>query len=92
MISVRPGLDWMTQDDYDHWNTLFAYGNQPQESDAFETSHSNNRDSAIQNFAIYTIEGDELLVELYQISGELLEGEDRTVELVYSFGITKDAE
>ena len=92
LISVRPGLDWMTQDDYDHWNTLFAYGNQPQESDAFETSHSNNRDSAIQNFAIYTIEGDELLVELYQISGELLEGEDRTVELVYSFGITKDAE
>ncbi|UUX32902.1 metallophosphoesterase [Fundicoccus culcitae] len=91
MISVRPRLDWMTQEDVDYYNALFAYGNQPQTSDAFETSHSNNRDSAIQNFAVYTIEGNELLVELYQIEGELLEGEERTVEMVYSFGITKDA-
>lgn len=87
--AVRPNLDWMTQEDMDYYNSLFAYGNQPQETDAFETSHSNNRDSAVQNFAVYEVDGNELVVSLYQIEGELLEGEERTVELVDQFGIRK---
>ncbi|MGO4937628.1 hypothetical protein ACTQ54_08480 [Fundicoccus sp. Sow4_H7] len=82
----------MTEEDAEYYNNLFAFRNQPQQSESIGTSHSNNRDSAIQNFAVYTIEGKELQVELYQIQGELLEGEERTVELVYSFGITKDSE
>ena len=87
--AVRPSLDWMTQEDMDYYNSLFAYGNQPQETDAFETSHANNRDSAVQNFAVYEVDGNELVVSLYQIEGELLEGEERTVELVDQFGIRK---
>lgn len=92
VLNVRPRLDWMTEEDVEYYNNLFVFGNQPQQSESFETSHSNNRDSAIQNFAVYRNESNELLVELYQIQGELLEGEERTVELVYSFGITKGAE
>lgn len=89
---VRPDLDWMTQEDMDYYNDLFAYGNQPQETDSFEDSHSNNRDSAVQNFAVYEMADDELVVSMYQIEGELLEGEERTVEMVDQFGIVKDAE
>lgn len=89
---VRPELDWMTQEDMDYYNDLFAYGNQPQETDSFEDSHSNNRDSNVQNFAVYEVEDDELVVSMYQIEGELLEGEERTVEMVDQFGIVKNAE
>ncbi|SOC42870.1 purple acid phosphatase family protein [Salinicoccus kekensis] len=89
---VRPELDWMTQEDMDYYNSLFAYGNQPQDTDAFEDSHANNRDSDVQNFAVYEMEGDELIVSMYQIEGELLEGEERTVHLVDQFGIVKDSE
>lgn len=89
---VRPDLDWMTQGDMDYYNSLFAYGDQPQETDTFEDSHSNNRDSSVQNFAVYEVEGDELVVNMYQIEGELLEGEERSVELVDQFGIAKDTE
>ena len=89
---VRPDLDWMTQEDMDYYNDLFAYCNQPQETDSFEDSHSNNRDSAVQNFAVYEMADDELVVSMYQIEGELLEGEERTVEMVDQFGIVKDAE
>lgn len=88
--NVRPRLDWMTEEDVTYWNSLFAFGGQPQETELFEGSHSNARDSAVQNFAVYNIDGNELNVEIYQIEGELLEGEDRTVELVHEFGITKD--
>lgn len=87
--AVRPNLDWMTQEDLDYYNNLFAFGGQPQESDAFETSHSNDRDSAIQNFAAYTVSGNELRVDIYQIEGNLHAGEERTVTLVHSFAITK---
>lgn len=87
---VRPELDWMTQEDVDYYNNLFAFGGQPQETDAFEESHSNNRDSSIQNFAVYHVEEDELTAEIYQIEGELLEDEERTVEKVHEFGITKE--
>src|SRR5699024_3541201 len=77
---VRPKLDWLTQEDVDYYNDLFAFGEQPQKDEVFEDSHSNHRDSAVQNFAIYHVKGDELKVEIYQVSGELLEGEDRSVE------------
>lgn len=87
---VRPKLDWMTQEDIDYYNNLFAFGGQPQKDGAFTKSHSNNRDSSVQNFAIYKIEGKELKVEVYQVFGELLEGEDRVVEKVHEFGIVKD--
>lgn len=89
---VRPELDWMTQEDMDHYNSLFGFGGQPQKTDAFEESHSNNRDSSTQNFAVYEVVDDEMIVRMYQISGELLNGEPRTVELIDEFGINKDAE
>ena len=89
---VRPDLDWMTQEDMDHYNSLFGFGSQPQETDAFADSHSNNRDSSTQNFAIYEVEGDEMVVSMYQLGGDFMLGEERTVELVDQFGIQKDAE
>lgn len=87
---VRPDLGWMTQEDVDYYNNLFAFGGQPQETEAFEESHSNNRDSAVQNFAIYNVEDDQLKVEIYQVEGELLKDEERTVEKVHEFGIVKE--
>ena len=89
---VRPDLDWMTQEDMDHYNSLFGFGGQPQETDAFDDSHSNNRDSSTQNFAIYEVEGGEMIVSMYQLGGDFMLGEERTVELVDQFGIQKDAE
>lgn len=87
---VRPRLEWMTQEDLDYYNNLFAFGGQPQKTKAFNESHSNNRDSAVQNFAIYHVDGNKLKVEIYQVEGELLEGEKRTVEKVHEFGIVKE--
>ena len=89
---VRPDLNWMTQEDMNHYNSLFGFGGQPQETDAFADSHSNNRDSSTQNFAIYEVEGDEMVVSMYQLGGDFMLGEKRTVELVDQFGIQKDAE
>ena len=90
--AVRPKLDWMTEEDIEYYNSLFAFGNQPQETEAFAESHSNWRDSSVQNFAVYTIEGDSLHVKVYQVSGDLSKEEERKVELVYEFGITKNGE
>ena len=87
---VRPKLDWLTEEDVEYWNNLFEFGEQPQDAPEFEDSHSNARDSAIQNFAVYTVESNRIAVEIYQIEGELLEGEDRNVELAHEFEITKD--
>lgn len=87
---VRPKLDWMTEEDVEYYNKLFAFGGQPQKDGAFTESHSNNRDSSIQNFAVYKVEGIQLKVEIYQVFGELLEGEERVVEKVHEFGIVKD--
>lgn len=84
---VRPDLDWMTQEDIDHYNSLFGFGGQPQDTEAFEESHSNNRDSSTQNFAIYEVEDDEMIVSMYQLSGDFMLGEERNVELVDQFGI-----
>lgn len=89
---VRPDLDWMSQEDMDHYNSLFGFGGQPQETDAFEESHSNNRDSSTQNFAVYEVDGGEMIVRMYQISGDLESDDERTVELIDEFGISKDAE
>lgn len=89
---VRPDLDWMTQENMDHYNSLFGFGGQPQETDAFDDSHSNNRDSSTQNFAIYEVEGGEMIVSMYQLGGDFMLGEERTVELVDQFGIQKDDE
>lgn len=84
---VRPDLNWMTQENMDHYNSLFGFGGQPQDTDAFDDSHSNNRDSSTQNFAIYEVEGDEMVVSMYQLAGDFMLGEERTVELVDQFGI-----
>lgn len=89
---VRPDLNWMTQEDMNHYNSLFGFGGQPQETEAFADSHSNNRDSSTQNFAIYEVEGDEMVVSMYQLSGDFMLGEERTVELVDQFGIQKENE
>lgn len=89
---VRPDLNWMTQENMDHYNSLFGFGGQPQETDSFEDSHSNNRDSSTQNFAIYEVEGKEMIVSMYQLDGDFMLGEERTVELVDQFGIQKDDE
>lgn len=87
---VRPDLSWMTQENLDYYNNLFAFGGQPQKDGVFANSHSNNRDSTVQNFAVYNVDGDELTVEIYQIFGELVEGEERAVEKVHEFGIVKE--
>lgn len=87
---VRPKLDWMTQEDVDYYNGLFAFGGQPQKDGAFTNSHSNNRDSSVQNFAVYNVEEDKLTVEIYQVFGDLSKGEDRVVEKVHEFGIDKE--
>jgi len=87
---VRPKLDWMNKEDVDYYNNLFAFGGQPQKTDAFKESHSNARDSAVQNFAVYKVKDNELKVEIYQVEGELLEGEERKVEKVHEFGIIKE--
>lgn len=89
---VRPRLDWMTQEDVDYYNSLFAFGRQPQESEAFENSHSNWRDSTVQNFAVYNVDGNTFNVQIYQVSGNVLADEEREVELVYEFAISKDAQ
>lgn len=87
---VRPDLSWMTQKNLDYYNNLFAFGGQPQKDGVFANSHSNNRDSTVQNFAVYNVDGNELTVEIYQIFGELVEGEERAVEKVHEFGIVKE--
>lgn len=87
---VRPDLDWMTQEDLDYYNNLFAFGGQPQKDGVFANSHSNNRDSTVQNFAVYNVEGNELTVEIYQVFGELAEDKERAVEKVHEFGIVKE--
>lgn len=86
---VRPRLNWLTQGDLDYYNNLFAFGEQPQKAPEFVNSHSNFRDSTYQNFAKYTVDGDTLTTELYQIEGKL-DGE-RKVELRDTFQIVKDS-
>lgn len=86
---VRPKLSWLTQENLDHYNSLFAFGNQPQKSEKFTKSHSNNRDSSQQNFAVYEFNDNELTVKVYQVYGDLSKYESRQVKLVHEFGIQK---
>lgn len=83
---VRTNLRWLTQELLDEYNNLFEVGYQLQQSPRFETSHSNGRDSTIQNFSKYTIKNDKLVGEMYQVEGEL---GNRTVKLVDTFVIEK---
>ena len=87
IIKVRPKLDWLTEELVEEYNNLFAYGGQPDNSPRFAESHSNFRNSTVQNFARYTIDGNTISVELYEISGTL--DEAREPELVDSFVIEK---
>lgn len=87
---VRPELSWLTEKDLEHYNSLFKVGKQPQESEAFNDSHSNNRDSSAQNFSVYEVEDNTLKVKIYQLSGDISKGEQRNIELVDEFGIQKD--
>lgn len=86
---VRPKLSWLTQQQLEHYNSLFEVGYQPQLSARFKDSHSNYRDSSEQNFAIYKIEGNKLTAEVYQVSGDLSKGETRKISLVDKFSIEK---
>ena len=87
---VRPELSNLTQKQLDHYNSLFALGNQPHKSKAFKDSHENNRDASEQNFSVYEVEGDKLKVKIYQLYGDISKGEQREVKLVDEFGILKD--
>jgi hypothetical protein len=87
IIKVRPKLNWLTEELVDEYNNLFAFGGQPDNSPRFAESHSNFRNSTVQNFARYTIDGNTLSVELYEISGNL--DEAREPKLVDSFVIEK---
>lgn len=86
---VRPRLKWLTQPQLDHYNSLFELGFQPNTSEKFATSIGNDRDSIHQNFAVYTVNGNRLTTEVYQVSGDLTKGEKRTVFKVDEFVIEK---
>lgn len=83
---VRTNLRWLTQELLDEYNNLFEIGFRPQQSERFTRSHSNDRDSMIQNFSKYTIKDDKLVGEMYQVEGGL---GSRIVKLVDSFVIEK---
>lgn len=87
---VRPELKDLTQEQLDHYNSLFALGDQPHKTDAFDKSHANNRDSSDQNFSVYDVSGNELVVKIYQLHGDISKGEQRQVKLVDEFGIKKN--
>ena len=87
---VRPELEDLTQEQLDHYNSLFAIGEQPHKTDAFNDSHENNRDSSDQNFSVYDVSEGKLVVKIYQLHGDISKGEQRTVKLVDEFGIKKD--
>ncbi|WP_412521636.1 metallophosphoesterase [Staphylococcus simulans] len=87
---VQPDLKWLTEKQRKEYNNLFAVGEQPQKTDAFKDSHENNRDSTAQNFAVYEVKGNKLIVKIYQLQGDLSKGEPRTATLIDQFGISKD--
>lgn len=86
---VRPKLSWLTQQQVEHYNSLFEVGYQPQVSERFKTKHENYRDSSMQNFAIYHIDGNLLTAEIYQVSGDLSKNEQRKTILIDKFSIQK---
>lgn len=85
---VRPKLSFMTQENLDAYRKLFDRSAQPSESANFKVSHSNQRESILQNFGIYTVTPDELKIDLYQVEGNVLAtSEDvlRDAKLVVSY-------
>lgn len=84
---VRPKLSYLNQDMLDHYRSLFRFGYQPDKSPAFEKSHSNNRDGAVQNFAVYEVTPKKFNAKIYEIKGEL--GSSRNMKLVDEFTIEK---
>ncbi len=75
-----------------YWNDLFTYQNQPGESPKFEVSHSNNREGSTQNFATYEVTPDSFKMTLWEIKGDLAEGERSEPFAVNSFVIRKNEE
>ncbi|VEG63391.1 MULTISPECIES: purple acid phosphatase family protein [Staphylococcus] len=87
---IQPDLKWLTEEQRKEYNNLFAIGEQPQKTAAFNDSHENNRDSSDQNFSVYEVKGNKLIVKIYQLRGDISKGEPRSVKLIDQFGITKD--
>ena len=87
--AVRPKLSWLTQAQLEHDDYLFEKGWQPHRSERFKTKHENWRDSSKQNFVVYRITGDRPTGEVYQVSGDLIKGEQRRVTIVDRFEIRK---
>lgn len=87
--AVRPKLSWLTQAQLEHYDYLFEKGRQPHRSERFKTKHENWRDSSKQNFVVYRITGDRPTGEVYQVSGDLIKGEQRRVTIVDRFEIRK---
>lgn len=80
---------WLTQAQLEHDDYLFEKGRQPHRSERFKTKHENWRDSSKQNFVVYKITGDRPTGEVYQVSGDLIKGEQRRVTIVDRFEIRK---
>ncbi|STC69171.1 purple acid phosphatase family protein [Corynebacterium pilosum] len=89
VAKVRPKLDWMTDEDTDLWNGLFDVAEQPEDSPKFEHKHDNYRQSEKQTFAVYTVTPETFTIDFYIVEGDLHGGEERTVTLRDSYGITK---
>ena len=87
--AVRPKLSWLTQAQLEHDDYLFEKGWQPHRSERFKTKHENWRDSSKQKFVVYRITGDRPTGEVYQVSGDLIKGEQRRVTIVARFEIRK---
>ena len=87
--AVRPKLSWLTQAQLEHDDYLFEKGWQPHRSERFKTKHENWRDSSKQKFVVYRITGDRPTGEVYQVSGDLIKGEQRRVTIVDRFEIRK---
>lgn len=84
---VRPKLSWLTEDLLKEYLSLFAFGEQPQKSPRYAKSHSNFRDSTIQNFSDIKVTKDAIEATMYQIEGK--KGEKRTVKAVDRFILKK---
>ncbi|GEK89576.1 Calcineurin-like phosphoesterase [Alkalibacterium putridalgicola] len=87
---MRTDLRWMTQENVNAYNDLFAFGGQPQQEEVFSDSYANERQSLVQSFAVYHVEDKILTVEMYEVSGDLSENVERSVDKVHEFEIIKE--
>ncbi|WP_455006529.1 hypothetical protein [Corynebacterium propinquum] len=87
---VRPKLNWMDEADTNYWSSLFDIAEQPDESTDFAESHSNNRQSQHQHFAVYTVTDSTFKIDFYSVEGDVHGDGKRTVTLRDSYGISKD--